>query len=76
MNTSLQIQYPIYPFFFQHGSFDPNSFWGWNGLVKEVLMGPDEPGGVDFAVADLSITTERAKVVQFSVPFMNLGKKG
>ena len=62
-------------YFFQHGSADPHSFWGWNGLVKEVVMGPNEDGGVDFAVADLSITTDRARVVQFSVPFMNLGKR-
>ena len=41
-------------------------------MVKEVMIGPKE-GGADFAVADLSITSTRAKMVQFSMPWMTLG---
>ena len=41
-------------------------------MVKEVMIGPKE-GGADFAVADLSITSTRAKAVQFSMPWMTLG---
>ena len=44
----------------------------WNGMIKEVLMGA-ENGGADFAVADLSVTSKRAKAVTFSMPWMNLG---
>jgi hypothetical protein len=31
-------------------------------------------GGADFAIADLSVTSPRAQAVQFSMPWMNLGK--
>ena len=41
-------------------------------MINEVLIGA-ENGGADFAIADLSVTSARASVVQFSMPFMNLG---
>jgi glutamate receptor, ionotropic, invertebrate len=44
----------------------------WNGMMKEVMIGA-ENGGADFAVADLSITSQRASAVDFSMPFMTLG---
>ena len=44
----------------------------WNGAIGEVLLGPEE-GGADFAAFDLTITSARAKVVDFSMPFLNLG---
>ena len=37
------------------------------------MIGPKE-GGADFAVADLSVTSARSKAVQFSMPWMTLGK--
>ena len=43
-------------------------------MIKEVLIGP-ENGGADFAVADLSVTSTRANVVDFSMPFMTLGER-
>nr|AHN49642.1 ionotropic glutamate kainate receptor 2 [Caligus rogercresseyi] len=54
----------------QYGKEDAHG--NWNGLIKEVQIGP-ENGGADFAVADLSITTSRASAVGFSMPWMNLG---
>ncbi len=55
----------------QYGSYDEET-GRWNGAIKEVLLGPEE-GGADFAVLDLSVTSQRAKDVTFSMPFMNLG---
>ena len=49
----------------KYGAFDGSR---WNGMIAEVLN--DE---ADMAVADLSITTERLKAVEFSMPWMNLG---
>ena len=40
--------------------------------MKEVMDGPEEDGA-DFAIADLSVTSLRASVLKFSMPFMNLG---
>ena len=42
-------------------------------MVNEVMIGTEE-GGADFAIADLSVTSERNGAVQFSIPWMNLGK--
>ena len=42
-------------------------------MIGEVLLGPEE-GGADFAIADLSMTSARAEVVDFSMPWMTLGK--
>ena len=44
----------------------------WNGAIGEVLDGP-EWGGADFAAFDLTITSARAKAIDFSMPFLNLG---
>ncbi|GBP79800.1 Glutamate receptor ionotropic, kainate 3 [Eumeta japonica] len=40
----------------------------WNGLIGDLL-----DKNADLAIADLTITEERKKVVDFSVPFMTLG---
>jgi hypothetical protein len=40
----------------------------WNGLIGEILK-----GNADLAIADLTITYDRKKVVDFTNPFMNLG---
>ena len=36
----------------------------WNGMIKEVMVGTEE-GGADFAIADLSVTSQRNEAVQF-----------
>ena len=41
-------------------------------MIEEVLRGAED-GGADFAVADLSITSDRATAVTFSMPWMTLG---
>ena len=38
------------------------------------MIGPNQ-GGADFAVADLSVTSARSSAVQFSMPWMTLGKR-
>ena len=38
----------------------------WNGMIGEALN-----GNVDIIAADLTITAERAKVLEFTVPFMS-----
>ena len=43
------------------------------GMINEVMIGVEE-GGADFAIADLSVTSGRNEAVQFSIPWMNLGK--
>ncbi|CAL1283901.1 unnamed protein product [Larinioides sclopetarius] len=40
----------------------------WNGMVGEVLSGV-----ADMAIADLSISSKREKVLDFTLPFMNTG---
>uniref|UniRef100_A0A061QLI4 Glutamate receptor 1 n=1 Tax=Cupiennius salei TaxID=6928 RepID=A0A061QLI4_CUPSA len=40
----------------------------WNGMIGEVINRE-----VDLAIADLTITHEREEVVDFTMPFMNLG---
>ena len=40
----------------------------WSGIIGEVVRGQ-----ADLAVADLTINTEREKVVDFSMPFLDLG---
>ena len=49
-----------------YGSKDRNG--EWNGMIRELI-----DGKADLAVADLTITYEREAVVDFSMPFMNLG---
>ena len=38
-------------------------------MIGEVL-----DGRADFAIADLSITSERAAAIKFTMPWMNLGQ--
>lgn len=40
----------------------------WNGMVGEVMYGE-----ADMAIADLTITRKRQEVVDFTLPFLNLG---
>ncbi|KAF2898798.1 hypothetical protein ILUMI_07378 [Ignelater luminosus] len=40
----------------------------WDGMIGEVVA-----GRVDFAIADLTISSEREQFVDFTMPFMNLG---
>ena len=49
-----------------------NDHGRWNGMIKEVMVGTEE-GGADFAIADLSVTSQRNEAVQFSNPWMTLG---
>jgi glutamate receptor, ionotropic, invertebrate len=44
------------------------SFREWDGMMKELLE-----QRADMAIADLTITFEREQVVDFTMPFMNLG---
>ncbi len=46
----------IFQNLFQYGSVDRHG--NWNGLIKEVLEGP-ENGGADFAIADLVLTKRK-----------------
>ena len=55
----------------KYGNTDEHG--NWNGMINEVLM-DNEEGGADFAIADLSVTSARNQAVQFSIPWMNLGK--
>ena len=48
---------------FSKGRLDQGS---WNGMIGEALN-----GNVDIIAADLTITSERAKVLEFTVPFMS-----
>ena len=57
---------------YKYGAEDPPESGNWNGMIGEVLM-PVEDGGADFAIADLSMTSSRASVVDFSMPWMTLG---
>ena len=50
-------------FLFSKGRLDQGS---WNGMIGEALN-----GNVDIIAADLTITSERAKVLEFTVPFMS-----
>ncbi|CAG5028276.1 unnamed protein product [Parnassius apollo] len=52
---------------YDYGTYDKDKK-KWNGLIGELL---DKKA--DLAVCDLTITEERKKVVDFSVPFMSLG---
>ncbi|XP_022911458.2 glutamate receptor ionotropic, kainate 2-like [Onthophagus taurus] len=50
-----------------YGSYDPVKK-EWNGLVRDIL-----DWKADLAICDLTITYERGKAVDFSMPFMTLG---
>lgn len=49
------------------GSFDDKTNQ-WNGIVRKLL-----DNKADLGIADMSITYERKKVIDFTAPFMNLG---
>ncbi|XP_077485672.1 glutamate receptor ionotropic, kainate 2-like isoform X1 [Amblyomma americanum] len=49
-----------------HGRRDEKN--EWNGMIGELLQGK-----ADLAIADLTITYVREEVVDFTMPFMNLG---
>lgn len=49
-----------------HGRRDDKN--EWNGMIGELLQGK-----ADLAIADLTITYVREEVVDFTMPFMNLG---
>lgn len=51
----------------KNGNFDKEKN-EWNGLIGDILKGK-----ADLAIADLTITYDRKKVVDFTTPFMNLG---
>lgn len=51
----------------KNGNFDKEKN-EWNGLIGEIIKGK-----ADLAIADLTITYDRKKVVDFTNPFMNLG---
>ncbi|GBN68665.1 Glutamate receptor ionotropic, kainate 2 [Araneus ventricosus] len=51
------------------GSYGSRNTRGeWNGMVRELM-----DREADLAIADFTITYEREKVVDFTMPFMNLG---
>ncbi|CAH1183231.1 unnamed protein product [Phaedon cochleariae] len=50
-----------------YGNYDPKTKQ-WNGLIKELLEYK-----ADLGVCDLTITYERRKAVDFTMPFMTLG---
>ncbi|XP_064094425.1 glutamate receptor ionotropic, kainate 2-like [Macrobrachium nipponense] len=50
-----------------YGMFDADS-GKWNGMIRELLEQK-----ADLAIGDLTITHEREQVVDFTVPWMNLG---
>lgn len=56
----------------------------WNGMIKEIMEGVRKSIGfmqylthlfqrADLAITDLTITSDREKAVDFTMPFMNLG---
>ncbi|KAK9873338.1 hypothetical protein WA026_022143 [Henosepilachna vigintioctopunctata] len=51
----------------QIGKYDENTKQ-WNGLMRDIL-----DHKADLAICDLSLTHQRQKVVDFSLPFMSLG---
>jgi ionotropic kainate glutamate receptor 2 len=51
----------------RYGSYDKET-GEWDGMIKELLE-----QRADLAVADLTITYDREQVVDFTMPFMNLG---
>nr|CAD7431086.1 unnamed protein product [Timema monikensis] len=50
-----------------YGSYN-NTTMQWSGMLRKIM-----DGEADLAITDLSITSEREGVVDFTMPFMNLG---
>ncbi|XP_076362724.1 glutamate receptor 1-like isoform X2 [Tachypleus tridentatus] len=51
-----------------YGGQDPNSPAGWNGMVGELIRRE-----ADMAIAPLTITSARERVIDFTKPYMSLG---
>uniref|UniRef100_A0A1A9ZC13 Ionotropic glutamate receptor C-terminal domain-containing protein n=1 Tax=Glossina pallidipes TaxID=7398 RepID=A0A1A9ZC13_GLOPL len=51
-----------------YGSENPNVRGGWDGMVGELVRRE-----ADIAIAAMTITAERERVIDFSKPFMSLG---
>ena len=58
-------RYNPYHHFQYGGEVSPGN---WNGMIGEVL-----DGRADFCIADISVTSKRASVVKFTMPWLNLG---
>lgn len=52
----------------KHGSENPSVAGGWDGVVGELVRRES-----DIAIASMTITSERERVIDFSKPFMSLG---
>ncbi|XP_043461147.1 glutamate receptor 1 isoform X2 [Leptopilina heterotoma] len=52
----------------KYGSENPDVAGGWDGMVGELIR--EE---ADMAIASMTITSERERVIEFSKPFMSLG---
>jgi hypothetical protein len=52
----------------KYGAENPNSPGGWDGVVGELIRHE-----ADIAIASMTITSERERVIDFSKPFMSLG---
>ncbi|XP_015794087.1 glutamate receptor 1-like isoform X1 [Tetranychus urticae] len=53
---------------YRYGSPDKNSPVGWNGMVGELIKQE-----ADIAIAPLTITADRERVIDFTKPFQSLG---
>lgn len=52
----------------KYGAENPNVAGGWDGIMGELIRRES-----DIAIASMTITSERERVVDFSKPFMSLG---
>ncbi|XP_024891669.1 glutamate receptor 1-like isoform X2 [Temnothorax curvispinosus] len=52
----------------KHGTENPDVPGGWDGMVGELIRKE-----ADIAIAPMTITSERERVIDFSKPFMSLG---
>lgn len=52
----------------QYGAENPDVKGGWDGMVGELVRKE-----ADIAIASMTITSERERVIDFSKPFMSLG---
>lgn len=52
----------------KYGSENPSVAGGWDGIMGELIRRES-----DIAIASMTITSERERVVDFSKPFMSLG---
>lgn len=52
----------------KYGAENHNAVGGWDGMVGELIRHE-----ADIAIASMTITSERERVIDFSKPFMSLG---